>query len=574
MEKSQVIEALKSVTKNPGIYLWKNKEGKVIYVGKAKNLNKRMHQYFDGAINSYKTHKLVDEITDFEVFITHTNKEALLLEKTYIEKYNPEYNILLLDDKRYPYIKIELKNNKLEIKITRKINKKNSPLSYYFGPFPTGYGVSDILKWLEHEAYYEKGLKIQNKDSEFWINQFNKIKDILSFKDANYFNNLKQQMYVAAEQEQFEVARNLRDVINKFKALKESQIVELKNMRNLDVFAYRLEQNTIYITMLFYRYGMLINKDNQVVNMTLDLNESLENFFKTYYQDKIVPDEILATQDLIDLNLNLPEELVLSTPKIGANKHALDVAYLNLENYYNNEKNMIANRDENALKLLQTLSQLIPNISFNNIIVFDNSNINNFNPVGVAIVYTNGLKNKNMYRKFNLDVNYDRKADVAYMNQSIRRYFSDDKNFKAFNLLIVDGGLPQVHEARKVMNNLGFSIPIVGLVKDDFHRTRALINLKEKEIDLKNYKDLHNFLAEIQIEVDRFAKSHLRKREKISSLEGSLLSIKGLGKQMETKLLAYFKTYAAIYDASLAELNKVVPKDVALKIFNKNFVKK
>ncbi len=197
MDKNEIILMLKNVSTSPGVYLWKDAKQNVLYVGKAKNLRKRMLQYFDGAINSYKTNKLVSLIYDFDVYICKTNKEALLLEKAMIDRYNPEFNILLLDDRKYPYLKVQLLKDSLLINLSRKVNAKDSKNTFYYGPFPSGYGAKPILKLLQHETLYENGLLIKNKDYNFWINQFNKIKEILSFKNNNYINELTNKMHQA-----------------------------------------------------------------------------------------------------------------------------------------------------------------------------------------------------------------------------------------------------------------------------------------------------------------------------------------------------------------------------------------
>ncbi|VDR41681.1 GIY-YIG nuclease family protein [Mycoplasmopsis caviae] len=561
MTKSEIIASLKAVTTLPGIYLWKDKDDNVIYVGKAKNLRKRMHQYFEGAINSYKTSRLVEQIYAYEVFVCNTNKEALLLEKSYIDKYNPEYNILLLDDRRYPYLKVQLFNSKLEISLSRKINKKNENNKlFYFGPFPIGYGSIQILKLLEREAFYEKGLKIKNKDPKFWQEKFNKIKSILSFKDNSYINEIMEKMLKEAEAQHFEIARDLKASWVFLNKLKEEQIIELKNIRNLDVFTYKTVENVIYITTLFYRSGLLINKDNQAISVDIDETETLEKFFNKYYEEKIKPDEILVEKKLINLNLNLDENLNIFCPKIGEKRKVIEIAKLNLEEFYSREHLLIKNKSEHIIKVLDKFKKIINLTSLKNIIIFDNSNFANFNPVGVAVVYTNGQKNKNLYRKFNhMDI-YSRDADVEYMSETIKKYFESQDNKKDFDLVIVDGGLAQIHEAKKVLFDLKINIPIVGLVKDNYHRTRALIDTQENLIELDD-KELLNFLASMQIEVDRFAKSHLRKRNRITTFEGSLQSIKGVGKNTEIKLLNTFKTYVNIFNASIEELEKVVSKN-------------
>lgn len=570
MGKNEIILMLKSVSTSPGVYLWKDAKQNVLYVGKAKNLRKRMLQYFDGAINSYKTNKLVSLIYDFDVYICKTNKEALLLEKAMIDRYNPEFNILLLDDRKYPYLKVQLLKDSLLINLSRKVNAKDSKNTFYYGPFPSGYGAKPILKFLQHETLYENGLLIKNKNYNFWINQFNKIKEILSFKNNNYINELTNKMHQAANNMQFELALFLRDGLTYLKKLKESQIIELSQYKNIDVFTYKTDEKLIFATVLFYRYGILINKVNLTIPLGLSVDESLRVFFEQFYEDKILPDNFIVQEELLNFDLNLSSEYKFISPKIGTNKKVLDLAILNLNDYYEKEHLVIKNQLDKASNMLDSLNKYLNLPKLKNIVVFDNSNINNINPVGVAIVYTNGIKNKSLYRKFNLEALNERSADVEYIKQSISKFFSSNKNTKDYDLVIADGGIQQVNEAKKTLKILNINIPVIGLVKNEFHKTKALIDLDMNEIYI-NDLELYNYLVQIQVEVDRFAKSHFRNRQKISSLEGKLRNIKGLGPNMEQNLLNHFKSYAKIYDASVEELSKIVPLNIAKSIKNKDY---
>lgn len=570
MDKNEIILKLKNTSTSPGVYLWKDAKQNVLYVGKAKNLRKRLLQYFDGAINSYKTSKLMSLVADFEVYICKTNKEALLLEKAMVDRFNPEFNILLLDDRKYPYLKVQLLKDSLLITLSRKANAKDTKNTFYYGPFPSGYGAKPILKLLQHEALYENGLLIKNKDSSFWVNQFAKIKEILSFKNNNYLNDLTNKMHAAANNMQFELAMFLRDGLTYLKKLKESQIIELSQYKNIDVFAYKTDEKLIYATVLFYRYGILINKVNLTIPLGISIDESIRVFFEQFYADKILPDNFIVQEEILKYDLNLSSDYKFISPKIGTNKKVLDLALLNLNDYYEKEHLIMQNQLEKADSMLSSLNKYLNLPKLKNIVIFDNSNINNINPVGVAIVYTNGIKNKSLYRKFNLEALSYRSADVDYIRQSITKFFSSDKNTKDFDLIITDGGLQQVNEAKKTLKFLGLNIPVIGLVKNEHHKTRALIDLNLNEIYI-NDLELHNYLAQIQIEVDRFAKSHFRNRQKISSLEGKLRNIKGLGHNMEQKLLNHFKSYANIYDASVEELAKIVPINIAKSIKNKDY---
>ncbi|QBF34718.1 excinuclease ABC subunit C [Mycoplasmopsis phocirhinis] len=570
MQQHLLKNKLQLVPKQPGVYLWKDINNKIIYVGKAKNLNRRMQQYFEGAINSYKTTALVQKINDFEIFIARNDKEALLLEKQLIDKYNPEYNILLLDDKWYPYIKIELKPKGLEISIVRKITKKENTQLFYFGPFPQGYGASIILKLLEREAFYENGLKIKENNYDFWRQKFDFLKRIITFKQ-NYIAQLEQKMFHASSKLQFEIALDIKNSLQYLNKISEDQIVELKNFKNIDVFTCQVEKERIFITLLFYRHGNLIGKDNVVIDVYIDTDETLNNFFQSYYATKHIPDNIIANEILLKHEFIDQSELKFIFPKMGMYKKILEIAELNLQDFVKNNANYLLSSQNKAYNNLKDLAKYTGGLIANNIIVFDNSNLANNLPVGVAIAICSGFKNKLYYRSFKHPEINHRQADVEYMRLSVEKYFNSDKKLMP-DLIVVDGGLAQIHEVKQVLNKYQLSIKVIGLVKNEHHRTSHIIDVEENAKTIKP-QSLKNFLTYIQDEVDRFAKSIFWKRKKISSLEGKLQRIKGIGSVYEDKLLSFFKTYNNIYNANLDELQKVVPKHIAQKIYDKEYLK-
>ncbi|WP_051677974.1 GIY-YIG nuclease family protein [Mycoplasmopsis opalescens] len=562
-------EKLDNLPHTPGVYLWKNKANEVIYIGKAKNLFNRMRQYFQGRSNSYKTGKLVENIYDFDIYLCRNDKEAYLLEKQLIEKFNPEYNILLLDDKKYPYIKIELFNNKLSITLTRKVSKSNGDKITYYGPFAHGFGAKTILKLLEREAYYENGFKIVNNSSAFWLKQYEKIKKILRFDDA-LLANFEKKMFLASENLNFEIALEYKNVLAFVKKMQESQVVELQNYSNTDVLAYKTIDNIIYITMLFYRNGHLINRINEHVELILDERQSLELFLTQFYVNRPQPDNFIMNDISLEFNIFNAETKIIDAAK-GKYKKILDLANQNLDYFINASKTQSNNKLQIGYENCENLAKLISIEKAYRIAILDNSNQNNTNVVGVACIFENGLPSKNKYRKYNHNDQLIM-GDYASMKLTAHKYFTSEHTDKNLDLIIADGSIIQIHAIKDVLARLNIKIPVVGLVKDFNHKTRTLLDLNEKEV-FNIPKNIWNFLTFMQVEVDRFAKVYHRKRNKISSLEGKLLSIKGLGKKMELKLLNKFISYNNIYNASLEELMGVVPEKIALKIFNKEFLK-
>ncbi|MEA4115590.1 GIY-YIG nuclease family protein [Mycoplasma sp. 744] len=565
---------LNNVKNLPGVYLWKNKNDDVIYVGKAKKLQNRMKQYFEGSINSFKTNKMVNDISDYQIFIVSNDKEALLLERKLIERYKPEYNILLQDDKYYPYIEISYKNTEIKISRLNKHKIQKKPNSLYLGPFPNGYGASKILKLIEREAFYTNGLKIENNDPLFWKQKFLNLKKILNFSNEDYLKKLKQEMHSAAEKWNFEIAKDLKESIEYLEKLKEKQVIELKNQKDLDVISYKVVDDLIFLNILFYRHGILMDSDRIVLKSNLNVKFFFEEFLDHYYFNKLVPDLILVDKELLNLDLDIDLNIYkLTSDNTKIYKQLLNLAYLNLNVFIEKELLNYKFKINKTINNLKSFSELIGLENLKDIVLFDNSNLNNSNPIGVAIVYTNGVKNKSGYRKFNHGLNLTRKADVEYMELTAEKYFSNlEKNIFP-SLIIVDGGMAQLNSVKKIMKKHNLNLKIIALVKDDNHKTKGLIDLNENLILINSIdSNLRNFLSEMQLEVDRFAKEHLRNRLRIISTQGKLQTIKGLGPKMETNLLNYFHNYANIFNAPYEELIKVVPKNIAKKIFDKDYL--
>ncbi|CAC13329.1 EXCINUCLEASE ABC SUBUNIT C [Mycoplasmopsis pulmonis] len=557
------IRKLDSVPKKPGVYFWKDQFNSILYIGKANNLNDRMKQYFKGSLNSYKTHALVEKIANFEIIIVQNPKEALILERNLIRKHKPYYNILLSDDKRFSYIKIFLNKDGLEISIARRVYK-NSQNTLYYGPFPTGHGSSIILKLLQREALYENGIFIENKDSVFWKQRFEKIKDILSFKNNLYLNQIKEKMLIAAQNYQFEVANNLKLSHEYLMKLKESQIAELKKILNIDVISIIEKNGLLFSTIFFYKYGVLLNKVDHIIEIKISFEASVEEFINEFYKNKIAPNLLILDKSFLKFNLELNFETKVLYPKKGIYKKLIDLVNENTLTNINEKEKVHLLKIEKTKNNLDKLSNLINVKNLHRIVMMDNSHFANFHPISVVVSYIDGIKNTNEYRKFNLDVNHDRKADIEYFKEGFLKYINS-KSFIVPDLFIVDGSFAQLHEVKKQMKKANLTFPIIALVKDDFHRTKKLIDTNEKEHLLED-KEVKNFLSMIQNEVDQFAKKHHYNRRDKSSLEGSLLNIKGLGPKMEKKLISHFETYSNIYNASEKELAKVIPLNIAKKI--------
>lgn len=547
---------LSNVPNKPGIYIWKNINDEIIYVGKAKRLKQRMEQYFKGMLNSYKTSSLVDEIKSFDYIISPTEKEALILERNYIEKYFPKYNILLTDDKRYPYIKIELKD-RLEISLVYRIRSLRNKNANLFGPYPPGHGASKMVKLIERISLYKDGLPFKGGDHEYWLKKYHEAKNILSTGQSKLINDLKAQMINASENQLYELAHELKETIKFLEISKEKQVVELNNNDNIDVIGIIKKDDYASISMIFYRSGSLLSKKEFIIEIVGNLEESMRQFLSQYYAKNIRPNTIISNIEVEHENISIPLK--------GKYKKILDISVENAKDNIELKLKEFIRKEELTIGSMTKLKNILKLNNLHHILMMDNSNTNNTLPVSVVVSYRNGIKQTKEYRKYNL-VNVKRNADVEYMRQGIEKYFSKQENAIP-DLFIVDGGIAQVNEAKKILND----IPIIGLVKNKDHKTEAIIDIKGNRIDIHD-SNLLNFLRGMQDEVDRFAKYHHNQRRSIQTLEGSLIKVPGVGPRTEKKLLSKFKTYSSIYNATIEELEEVVSKQIASNIkenFNK-----
>ena len=544
---------LDNVPLKPGVYLWKDKYGTVIYVGKAKKLKDRMGQYFKGMLNSYKTAKMVAEIDSFDYVITNTDKEALILERNLIEKYSPVFNIKLTDNKRYPYIKVRLTDS-LEISLVYRI-KNDRDKALFYGPFPTGYNAKKMVNLLNRMTTYKNGLPYKKSDKKYWEEKYLFVKELLTSNSKSLIKNLESQMISAAEKMQFEVAQDLKETIESFNHYKVGQTVEFNSLINTDVIAFVQKDNYLSIAMLFYRQGTLLSKNDFVIEITSSIDESTRQFISQYYSNNFRPDQIIS-------NINVETDIKLIKPQKGDKKKILNNALLNAEDNINLKLQSFIRKEELTIGAMRKLQAILKLENLSHILMIDNSNTNNTDPVSAIVSYRNGIKQKNEYKKYNL-INKTRNADVEYMKQGVTRYFSDSDN-PVPELFIVDGGIAQINEIKNIIPK---SVTLIGLVKNDKHSTSHILTSGNKRIDIDD-QTLLNFLIGMQIEVDRFAKMHHSSRRR-KTFEGILLTIDGIGKKTELKILEHFKSYAAIYNASIEELEEVVSPALAKKIKEK-----
>lgn len=569
-----------NIPTNPGVYLMKNINEEVIYVGKAKSLKKRVPQYFLRP-HEGKTQKMVNDVVDFDVIITSNEREALILEMNLIHKYDPKYNILLKDDKTYPYIEITNDEHPF-IKIARKVKNKKST---FFGPYPDSKAAYEILNLLnrifplrkcnkipkEECLYYHMhqclGPCIKNITKEDYDKVILDIKKIMKGDTKDLVNSLKEDMYNYSDNLEFEKAKECKDTIDRIEYIISKQKVEFSDKKDRDVFAFHTKNGYISIAILMFNNGMLSLKDTKTFSYLEDENEALINFIYDFYQKHRLPKEII----LPPLNdLDLLEEILDTNIIVPSRGLKFDLLQMAGENAIKamEDQHMIKVIKEDKFNLLKNLGDLL-NIEIpKRIELIDNSHIQGDAAVGTVVVYVNGETSKNDYRKYKI-TNDDKKDDLSSMHEVLyRRYYRLlTEGGTISDLLIVDGGYNQLKVAKETLSSLGFSnVKIAGLVKDNNHRTRGLINENGEEILLPNDHALLFFLTRMQDEVHRFAISfHHNLRSK--SISSSFLdTIEGIGPKRKELLFKTFGSLKKIKEAPLEELTQYIPLSLAKKI--------
>ena len=574
-------EELALVPHHPGCYLMKNSDGNVIYVGKSKNLKNRLSSYFRSS-HTGKTAMLVRDIAKFEYILTSSNLEALLLEINLIKKYNPKYNILLRDDKSYPYI--ELTNESVpRLVVVRNANVKKNRSHKLFGPYPNVTAARETVDILNRiyplrkcKTYPKKeclyyhigeclGYCTHNIDKEVINNMRN---EIISFLNGNHeivTAKIKKSMDNYADKLMFEKAIEYKNMLDYINITLEKQKVELDDNIDRDVIGYYTDGNYLSVQILFIRGGKLLDRKRDIFPMVDTLEEELTSYVSNFYdKHKIKPNEVLIP-DILDKEL-LEEafDLRVNIPVKGKKKKILDLAFENAKMYFDEQMALVKQDDEMRDKAINELKELLHLDNLSRIELFDNSNLfGSFNVSGM-VVFIDGKPCKNEYRKFK--ITNDKNDDYGTMREVIyRRYFRvmKDKLPKP-DLIIVDGGLGQINVARSVLEELNFFIPVAGLKKDDNHNTNVLLgNYPIEAINIDKKSPLFLLLTRMQDEVHNYVISYHRSIRSKGALTSILDNIDGIGEKRKKELLKKYKTLINMKKATIQELEEILPKNVA-----------
>ena len=568
----------------PGCYLMKDKNGIIIYVGKSKNLKNRLTSYFKQT-HTGKTAMLVRDIKDFEYILTSSELEALLLEINLIKKHDPKYNILLRDDKTYPYI--EITNEKVfRLLVVRNPNIKKKRDIKLFGPYPNVTAARRVvdminriypLKKCRHYEkkvclYYHIGECLGYCEKEIDKNIIDNMKqEITSFLNGNHkiiTDKLKELMDKSSEKLQFERAKEYKELLDYINITLEKQKVELDDNLNRDIIGYYENNNYLSMQILFIRGGKLLDHKSDIYPMIDSLEEEIATYISKFYdKHKIKPNEVIVPEIVDKELLSKAFDLNFFTPQKGKKKKMLDLACINAKNYYNEQMTLIERNEEKTTKSLEELKNILKLDSVSRIELFDNAHLfGTFNVSGM-VTFIDGKPYKNAYRKYKItnDVNddYGTMREVIY-----RRYFKVLKDkLERPNLIIVDGGIGQLNVAREVLQELNMSIPTAGLKKDDNHHTNVLIGLDPiQELPVSKDSNLFLLLTKMQDEVHNYTINYHRKIRSKGQISSVLDNIEGIGEARKHKLLKKYHTTTKILNASNEELEQILPHNVVIKL--------
>ncbi len=589
MKLFDIEEELNKLPNSPGVYIMHDEKDTILYVGKATNLHNRVRQYFragHGHNNSPKITKMVSMINYFEYIVTSSEMEALILECNLIKEHRPKYNTMMTDDKGYPYIRITINEDYPRIIMSHQMRRDKS---LYFGPYTDRKAVHDII------ALLKKLFKLRNCSRQIYTGNTNErpclyyqigqcsapcagyvskeeyneqIKESISFLNGDTRNieaKLKAEMIEAANKMEFETAAEIRDTLQSISAITEKQRVNKTSTDDRDIIATARNNEDSVISIFFIREGTLIGRENHhmMSDPSVETSEIITEFIKQYYTGTpFIPKEILTVTEIDDKELitdylseRKGQKVIISSPQKGEKKGLIKLAEDNAKLVLSQDIERIKRAEKRTTGACQEIADLIGINTASRMEAYDISNISGYHSVASMVVFVDGKPKRNAYRKFRLKT-VEGPDDYASMKEVLSRRFTSDSIGELPDVIMMDGGKGQVHVAEVVLNSLGIDIPVCGMVKDDNHRTRALL-YNDKEINFSKGSEAIHMITALQDETHRFAITYhkqLRSEEQVKSI---LDDIKGIGPARRKALLLYFKEIDAIKRASVEELAAV-----------------
>ncbi len=574
-------EKLSLVPTKPGSYQMKNKDGVIIYVGKAKNLQRRLRSYFTRTVTG-KTKMLVEDIDDFEYIVTSSELESLILEITLIKKYDPKYNILLRDDKSYPYI--ELTNDKFPtLKIVRNVKRKKNK-NHLYGPYPNVSAARKTVNMINRIyplrkcdnlkkdlcLYYHINECLGYCKKEVEKNQIDLMKkEIISFLKGDstiIVGKIEKEMQRASENLNYERALELKNMLDDIDTTLKKQKIDLNKNYNFDLINYYYDNNYLAIEIFFIREGLLFGRHNEIISSIGDVSNEITEYLVKFYDKGILPYELVIPDELDEELLSDYFKIKVLKPKKGKLKNLVCLAYENAKEQMELEKETLKRDDLERLNALEELRGLLGLEQLSRMESFDNSHLFGTFYVGGMVVFDDFLPNKDLYRKYKISTEV--KDDLSAMKEVIyRRYFKTlmGEVYKP-DLIVMDGGQLQISVCKEIINSLGLEIPIIGLVKDKNHRTSYIMNEKYEILNVGKDSKLFLFLTRIQEEVHRYAISYHRNIKSKGALSSVLDVVPGIGEKRKKELLKNFGSLKKMKEASVDELEKIVGHDIALNL--------
>ncbi|MFP3916661.1 excinuclease ABC subunit UvrC [Lysinibacillus telephonicus] len=571
----------------PGCYLMKDRQGTIIYVGKAKILKNRVRSYFTGSHDG-KTQRLVSEIEDFEYIVTSSDLEALILELNLIKKHDPKYNVMLTDDKTYPYIKIT--NEKYpRILTTRKVKKDKAK---YFGPYPNAFAANETRKLLDRIyplrkcarlpdrvcLYYHLGQCLAPCVKEIEPKVYDDmIEEITKFLNGGYEEvkeDLQKKMMEAAENLEFERAKDFRDQIAHIETIMQKQKIVSADLSNRDVFGFTVEKGWMCVQVFFVRQGKLIERDVSIFPIYRDPEEEFLTFIGRFYDipEHIKPKEIFIPNNIETGILEKLLDVKVIIPKRGPKKELVELAMKNAQIALHEKFQLIERQEERTIGACEELGDAMNIAAPLRIEAFDNSHMHGADAVSAMVVFIDGKPAKKEYRKYKLreTAKHD---DYGAMQEVIRRRYTRvlKENLPLPDLIIIDGGKGQMEVAREVVEDeLGLYIPIAGLAKDEKHNTSQLLfGDPPVPVEMKRTSDGFYLLQRIQDEVHRFAITFLRQQHQTHAIQSVLDGIEGVGPKRKQQLLKHFGSIKKIKESTIEQLIEAhIPSATATAIYN------
>ena len=576
---AKIEDKLKILPAMPGCYLMKNKDGDIIYVGKAKKLKQRVRQYFVGA-HDFKTTRLVSNIDDFEYIVTSSEKEALLLEINLIKKHTPPYNIMFMDDKSYPYLKLT-KENAPVLKVVRNTKDRKA---YYFGPFPDSGAAWETAKLLNRIyplrkcrrmpkkecLYYHMGQClapcIRDIDERVYADMVSGIQKFMRGDVREMLDTLHREMEQASEELLFEKAQEKLSLIHAIEHVTAKQQIDFKDRKDRDVFGYYVDKGYISIQGFFLRGGKLLERTLSIEPLYENEADAFVSFILQYYANNPLPQEILIPKEYDITHLEEILDTKILQPLRGDKLTLVDMVLANAKNAHEQKFELVERKESRRYEGMEQLCNLLQK-EIHRIELFDNSHISGTHNVSGMVVYRDGEPSKKDYRTFRLG---EYISDLDSMKEVIyRRYFRLLKEGARFpDLLIVDGGYLQIEAAREIIEALDIPLTICGLVKDDNHRTSNLMDVNGNILPVKRDSSLFFLLTQMQDEVHRFAISYHRKLRGKAMTKSILDEVEGIGEVRKKEIWKHFKSLKRLKEATIEEIRQVVPEKVAQNIYN------